>query len=97
MRSLLVVLISCFLLNAGAVDRSRAVRAEFQRTNPCPSTGATRGACPGYQADHIIALCRGGPDSVANLEWRTVEDHALKTKFDTMRCRTNRAKESAKP
>jgi hypothetical protein len=67
------------------------VRAEFQRLNPCPASGATRGACLGFEADHVIALCSGGRDEVANLEWRTREDHALKTKFDTMRCRQKRS------
>lgn len=86
-----VCLVLATLLHAGAADRSRAVRAEFQRSNPCPVNGATRGACPGWEADHVIALCSGRRDEVANLEWRTRADHALKTKFDTMRCRLKRA------
>ena len=55
--------------------------------NPCPSTGATRGACPGYQADHRIAICAGGADRAGNLQWLTVEQHKLKTKRDVMECR----------
>lgn len=76
-------------LTAQAVERSRAVRAEFQRSNPCPSTGATRGACPGYQADHRLALCAGGADRSGNLQWLTVEEHKLKTKRDVMACRSS--------
>lgn len=73
--------------SAIAADRSRTVRAEFQRSNPCPSTGATRGACPGYQADHRIAICAGGADRAGNLQWLTVDDHKRKTKQDVMECR----------
>jgi hypothetical protein len=69
--------------------RSPAVRAEFQRENPCPSTGATRGACPGYQADHRIAICAGGADRAGNLQWLTIEDHKRKTKRDVMECRAS--------
>jgi len=29
--------------------RSRAITREFQREQPCPSTGRTSGACPGYK------------------------------------------------
>jgi 5-methylcytosine-specific restriction endonuclease McrA len=80
MRSLLgLVLVTLLLSSATAADRSRVVRAEFQRLNPCPVNGATRGACPGFEVDHVIALCSGGRDEIANLEWRTREDHALKT------------------
>lgn len=53
--------------------RSREVRREFQRVHPCPSTGLRTGACPGYVVDHRIALCVGGPDSVENMQWQTVE------------------------
>ena len=34
--------------------RSREVTREFQREHPCPSTGLTSGACPGYRKDHVI-------------------------------------------
>jgi hypothetical protein len=79
------------------VSKHVAVRAEFMRSNPCPVNGATRGACPGFEADHVIALCSGGRDEVANLEWRRKEDHTIKTKFDTMRCQLNRGAERATP
>jgi hypothetical protein len=69
------------------------VRAEFMRENPCPSTGATRGPCPGWEVDHHIALCSGGADAVDNLVWRTREQHAIKTLFDIERCRLSRRPE----
>jgi len=45
--------------------RSRAVTREFQREHPCPSTGRTSGACPGYRKDHVVPLACGGPDAVS--------------------------------
>jgi hypothetical protein len=46
------------LLNAASAEehRSSAVTREFQREHPCPSTGQTSGACPGYIKDHIKPL-----------------------------------------
>lgn len=34
--------------SAHAADRSPAIKAEFQRSTPCLTMGAKRGACPGY-------------------------------------------------
>jgi hypothetical protein len=50
--------------------RSREVTREFQREHPCPSTGQTSGACPGYRKDHVIPLACGGPDAISNLNGR---------------------------
>lgn len=72
---------------AEAYERSRVVRAEFQRTHPCPATHARRGACYGYQVDHVIPLKCGGPDRVENLQWLTVADHARKTAREARLCR----------
>src|ERR1700746_3387090 len=52
--------------------RSREVTREFQREHPCPSTGRTSGACPGYRKDHVEPLACGGPDAVSNLKWAPV-------------------------
>jgi len=38
------------------------------------------------------SLCSGGRDEVANHEWRTRDDHALKTKFDIVQCLLKRTK-----
>lgn len=73
-------------VSAYAADRSPAVRSEFQRQTPCPSTGAHRGACPGYQADHVQPLCAGGKDEPGNLQWLTVQEHQRKTKRDVAAC-----------
>jgi hypothetical protein len=58
------------------------------RANPCPSTGATRGPCPGWQVDHWAPLCIGGADATPNLRWLTVEQHKSKTRQDVRLCRS---------
>lgn len=68
-------------------ERSRAVRAEFMRIHPCPATGRTRGACPGWQVDHITPLKCGGPDAVGNMQWLTVQAHKDKTAREAKSCR----------
>jgi hypothetical protein len=53
----------------GRIARSRAVLREFRAEHPCPSTGRTRGSCPGWELDHVIPLACGGCDTVINLQW----------------------------
>jgi hypothetical protein len=72
---------------ADAADRSRILRAEFQRLNPCPSTGATSGTCPGWQVDHLEALICGGQDQLGNLQWLPVAEHREKTRVEVKLCR----------
>lgn len=83
------LLLAVVLLSTGAADatRSPTLRAEFMRLNPCPSTGATRGACPGWQVDHREALVCGGRDELGNLQWLTVAEHKAKTKVEVKLCR----------
>ncbi len=68
-------------------QRSRAEIRAFQRVNPCPSTGKPRGACPGYQVDHVTPLCAYGADTVENMQWLTIEEHRYKTRTDVRVCR----------
>ena len=70
------------LLSSAEFARDPAVPREFQRLNPCPSTGRTSGACPGWERDHVVPLCRGGADTVGNMQWLTIEAHKLKTRGD---------------
>src|SRR5262245_2753528 len=76
------------LSNQGSASehRSRAVAQEFQRLHPCPSTGRTTGACPGYIKDHIRALDCGGPDSVTNMQWQTVAAAKAKDRWERKAC-----------
>lgn len=62
----------------GRLKRSSAAKAAFEREQPCPSTGLSRGACPGYVIDHIVALKRGGADAPCNMQWQTLEDAKAK-------------------
>jgi hypothetical protein len=64
------------------ITRCSSTVAEFKKMHPCPSTGAIRGACPGWVVDHIIALCVGGEDAVHNLQWQTVEDAKAKDRWE---------------
>jgi hypothetical protein len=75
-RTLLFAVLACCLalvpcLASASEYRSQSVKHEFQRQHPCPSTGRTTGACPGYVKDHIVPLACGGPDAVANMQWQT--------------------------
>jgi len=73
------------LASAGE-HRSQSVKHEFQRLNPCPSTGRPTGACPGYVKDHVLPLACGGPDSVANLQWQTAAAAKAKDRRERKGC-----------
>jgi hypothetical protein len=66
----------------GKIKRDPAVRRNFQRQHPCPATAKTTGACPGYVADHVMPLKRGGADSPENMRWQTVADAKTKDKIE---------------
>src|SRR5690348_16098016 len=89
MRRLILTLIALAIVpdaNA-ATPRSPETPKEFQRLNPCPSTGKNYGGCPGYIRDHIIPLCLNGPDTPANMQWQTVEDSLRKDDEERAACR----------
>ena len=66
----------------GRIARSERARDNFKKANPCPSTGKTSGACPGYTVDHIKPLKRGGADDPSNMQWQTKEDAKAKDKWE---------------
>jgi hypothetical protein len=66
----------------GKIKRNPEVRREFQRQHPCPATGKTTGACPGYVVDHIVALKKGGADQPSNMQWQTVADGKAKDRIE---------------
>ena len=92
--SRIILFICCVALTPSLASareyRSSTVKHEFQRLHPCPSTGRTTGACPGYIKDHIRALDCGGPDAVSNLQWQTVEAAKAKDRWETKGCRRPR-------
>jgi hypothetical protein len=57
----------------GTIHRSLAARRAFQHRHPCPATGQSTGACPGWVVDHVVPLACGGADSPANMQWQTRE------------------------
>ena len=79
----------CFVLPGSASakqPRSASVKREFQLTHPCPATGRTSGACPGYVKDHVMPLACGGPDAPSNMQWQTKADAKAKDKWETKGC-----------
>ena len=66
----------------GRIKRNPAARRAFQRSNPCPATRRTTGACPGYIVDHIIPLKRGAADEPANMQWQTPAEAKAKDRIE---------------
>lgn len=56
----------------GRISRSTAAKNAFKRQQPCPSTGRSSGACPGYVIDHVRPLECGGADAPSNMQWQTI-------------------------
>lgn len=91
----IVLSLSVALTAQPADARDRKIRAEFQRLNPCPANNERRGPCPGYIADHTIALCAKGPDTLENLRWITLLEAQQKDADDRRLCAARR-RESAR-
>jgi hypothetical protein len=91
-RRLEALLCLAFALPAFAqpIQRSQAEVRAFRAENPCPATGQRRGPCPDWQVDHTIALVCGGPDTKENMQWLTIAEHRVKTRYDVMYCRRKR-------
>ena len=64
----------------GKIPRSSQAKHDFMKSNPCPSTGRTSGACPGYVVDHVVPLKRGGADKPNNMQWQTLQEAKAKDK-----------------
>jgi 5-methylcytosine-specific restriction endonuclease McrA len=85
----IAVALALFATNADATTpRGRSARAVFMHEHPCPTNGRHRGACPGWQVDHVIPLKCNGPDTPTNMQWLTVEEHKAKTRSEARWCRS---------
>lgn len=82
-----MALVAGLTAQAQPIQRSRAEVHAFRLHHPCPVTGGTRGACPGWAVDHIRPLCAGGEDTPGNMQWIENEDHRFKTLVDARECR----------
>ncbi len=81
------ILLLAAIAQAQPIQRSRSEVQSFRSQEPCPATGRTSGACPGWAVDHVIPLCAGGLDRRENMQWISDEDHAFKTRIDVRECR----------
>lgn len=73
---------------AARIHRDHHVLQEFQALVPCPSTGRTKGPCPGFVKDHRIPLCSAPwADQIWNLHWQSKKDAAAKDKLEWAECR----------
>jgi len=68
--------------NRGHIQRSGKAKDAFKKSHPCPSTGKSSGACPGYVIDHVKPLKRGGADTPSNMQWQTKEAAKQKDKVE---------------
>jgi hypothetical protein len=66
----------------GKIKRSQQAKAEFKKQQPCPATGRSSGACPGYVIDHVRPLKRGGKDRPENMQWQTKEEAKAKDRWE---------------
>ena len=79
--------LALIITNANAeYHRSQKAKTIFKYSHPCPSTGQTKGSCPGYIIDHIKALACGGADEPSNMQWLTKADAKAKDKWERKGC-----------
>ena len=55
----------------GRIQRAATARKSFMASHPCPATGKTSGACPGFVVDHIKPLKCGGAHATRNMQSET--------------------------
>lgn len=84
MRAVLAILL--LLCAAPAYARDAAQVRAFRKDHPCPSTGKTTGACPGYVVDHLYPLCAGGEDKPANMQWQELTQSYAKDRLERELC-----------
>ncbi len=66
--------------------RSPTPRSAFMRAHPCPCTGNTSGACPGYVVDHAKPLACGSTDRPSNMQWQRATAGKAKDRVERRGC-----------
>ncbi len=97
MGCLLVALLFLLCAATAQAQRSAAQVRAFRKLHPCPVTGQTTGACPGWVVDHRVPLCAGGKDAPANMQWQRKEESLIKDKQEWAICRQLREWRDAPP
>jgi hypothetical protein len=83
----LIITVLIVAISQSVDARSMAVRQQFKNLHPCPSTGQSKGRCPGWIIDHIEALACGGADAVYNMMWQRTEDAKAKDRWERIGCK----------
>jgi hypothetical protein len=66
----------------GKIARDPHAKEAFRKNHPCPATGKTYGACPGWVVDHRQALKHGGADDPSNMQWQTHAEAKAKDRWE---------------
>jgi hypothetical protein len=66
----------------GKIVRSPQAKQAYRKSHPCPATGKTYGACPGWIVDHVEALKHGGADDPSNMQWQTRAEAKAKDRVE---------------
>jgi hypothetical protein len=85
----LAAILFVVLATSAAARDAKQVRL-FRAANPCPATGKSAGACPGWVVDHIKPLCAGGADHPGNMQWQTKADSLIKDKDERRQCASSK-------
>lgn len=91
MRAITLSILSIFAFVGSTEARDISVRQQFRNLHACPVTLKTRGPCPGFVVDHMIPLCAGGPDTIANMQWQDVRTSYAKDNVERTLCRRLKA------
>lgn len=84
---IIVALLGLTTFSANAeYHRSQKAKSMFKHSHPCPSTGKTKGSCPGFVIDHVKPLACGGIDDASNMQWQTKADAKAKDKWERKYC-----------
>lgn len=86
-RIIIAGMLALVTLHANAeYHRSQKAKSIFKHHHPCPSTGKTKGSCPGFIIDHVKPLACGGSDDPSNMQWQTKADAKAKNKCERKYC-----------